>query len=365
MPVLRRKTLLDTLGAKPYSNWGNEDDALLSDVEPVDNQQSVIDLELENSAEEWMPIPFSPELSSDPRLPNWFLDGSVTSLEIAGSAIDNLGYPRVIRAGQMGVGATCRIANTSNKKRFCRFVALNASGYGEMQIKPLRDDLAQAEIPHDLLDWIPSNDKDRESAFDLMNVRALVRDRARDEMLIRERNLVEEIAEPVYADGRYVDHAPLNDAFLVVGVIKSQRACYLSGRPLQVLYNLNKGERTPAFLIERRRGQGRSRTGNQVVTFYVRLTPPELVGPGGGLGRIEVSERYLRSQAKNGQRLLDQDNQGLLDAIAADLTQLRTRDLTYARGAVTVEPIRLIERELKLIFRDTQMAAIETMRLLC
>lgn len=362
MPTLRRNTLLGMLNAKPYSNWGIEDDALLSDVDLVDNQQSVLDIELEKPAEEWSPIPFSPELADDPRLPNWFLDGSVTSLEIAGSAIDNLGYPRVIRAGQMGVGATCRIPDVPNRKHFWRFVALNTSGYTITEINPLRKDLRKAEVPHELLDWSPSNEKERDAAFDLMAVRSLVRNQARDEMLVREKELVEEIYEPVYCDGRYVDHAPANDSSLVVGVIKSQRAKYLSGKPLKVLYSLNEGERTPAFLIERKRGQGRKSAGNQVVTFYVRLTSPSLVGPGGGLARIEISEKYLQNQSTN-EQLINQDNQTFLNAIAADLTQLRTRDLTYARGAVTVEPIRLIERELRLIFRDTQMAAIETMQL--
>jgi len=336
----------------------------LSDIELVDNQQSVLDIELEEAAEKWLPIPFFPDLANDTRLPNWFLDGSVTSLEIAGSAIDNLGYPRVIRAGQMGVGATCRTDGVRNRKEFWRFVALNAAGYTTAEINPLRTDLKQAEIPHELLDWTPSSTKEQDAAFDLMSVRTLVRDQTRDEMLARERELVEAIAEPAYCDGRYVDHAPANDDFLVVGVIKSQRAKYLSGKPLQVLYSLNEGERTPAFLIERRRGQGRTRVGNQVITFYVRLTSPRLVGPGGGLARIEISERYLRNQVRLGEKLINQGNQKLLSAIAADLTQLRTRDLTYARGAVTVEPIRLIERELRLIFRDTQMAAMETMCLL-
>jgi len=364
MTALRRTTLLSTLSAKPYSNWGNEDDALLSDIELVDNQQSVLDIELEAPAANWLPVPNFGELANDQRLPNWFLDGSVASLEIAGTAIDNLGYPRVIRAGQMAVGATCRIDGVQNRKEFWRFVALNTAGYTIAEIHPLRTDLRQAEISHELIDWTPSNTKEQDAAFDLMSVRSLVRDQTRNEMLAREREFVDTMAEPVYCDGRYVDHAPGNDEFLVVGVIKSHRANYLTGKPLQVLYSLNEGERTPAFLIERRRGHGRTQAGNQVVTFYIRLTSPNLVGPGGGLARIEISERYLRNSVKSGEKILNQENQMLLNAIAADLTQLRTRDLTYARGAVTVEPIRLIERELRLIFRDTQMAAMETMNLL-
>lgn len=364
MTALRRTTLLSALNAKPYSSWGDEDDALLSDIELIDNQQSVLDIEIEEPIEKWFPIPYFPSLADDPRLPNWFLDGSVTSLEIAGSAIDNLGYPRVIRAGQMAVGATCRTKGVQNRKEFWRFVALNTAGYTTTEINPLRNDLKQAEIPHELIDWFPSNAKEQDAAYDLMSVRSLVREQTRNQMLAQEREFVEMLAEPVYCDGRYVDHAPANDDFLVVGVIKSQRAKYLSGRPLQVLYNLNEGERTPSFLIERRRGQGRTRIGNQVITFYVRLTSPSLVGPGGGIARIEVSERYFHNQVKRGEKLINQENQELLNAIASDLRQLRTHDLTYARGAVTVEPIRLIERELRLIFRDTQMAAMETMCLL-
>ncbi len=353
MPILRQSSLLNDLNARPYTNWGGEDDALLGDTELVDNQQSVLDINLERDAGNWQPIAYSPELADDPRLPNWFLDGAVTSLEIAGTARDNLGYPRILRAGQMGVGATCRLGNIPNRKKFWRFVALNTSGYSSQEIAPLRNDLQSAVIPHELLSWRPTNDNEEEMAQDLMTVRALVRNEARDQMLLREQEFVRELAEPVYADGRYVDHAPLDDSFLVIGVIKSQRARYLGNRPLEVLYSLNQGERTPAFLIERRRGQ--SGVNYQIVTFYVRLTSPDIVGPSGGLARIELSERYFQNR--------DTDSQ-LLDAIAADLTQLRTRDVTYARGAVTVEPIRLIERELHLIFRDTQMTAIETMRLL-
>ena len=354
MTILNRENLLTAFNARPYSNWGGEDDALLSDLEPVDNQHRVLDINLEQKAEQWQPISCSLELADDPRLPNWFLDGAVSSLEIAGTARDDNGYPRVIRAGQLGVGATCRLPNVSNRKQFCRFIALNGSGYSHQQIAPLVSDLRQANIPHELFVWHPANDKEKENAFDLMNIRTLVRNSTRDEMLIQEQKLVDEIAAPIYVDGRYVDHAPTHDAFLAVGIIKSQRARYLTQRPLEVLYSLRQGERTPAFLIERQRGQ-RGSNSNHIVTFYIRLTSPEIVGPGSGLTRIELSARYFQNSSKD---------KALLDAITSDLVRLRSRDDNYARGAATVEPIRLIEHELHLIFRDSQMVAMDTMRLL-
>ncbi len=354
MTLLRRENLLTAFNAQPYSNWGGEDDALLSDSETIDNQHRVLDINLEQDAEQWQPISCSPALADDPRLPNWFLDGAVSSLEIAGTARDDSGYPRVIRAGQLGVGATCRLPNVSNRLKFWRFIALNGSGYSRQQLTPLVNDLRQAHIPHELFAWHPASDKEKESAFDLMNVRTLVRNSTRDEMLIQEQKLVDEIGEPVYVDGRYVDHAPAYDAFLAVGIIKSQRARYLTQRPLEVLYSLRQGERTPAFLIERQRGQ-RGSNANHIVTFYIRLTSPDMVGPGSGLARIELSAHYFQQPSQD---------KVLLDAITSDLVRLRSRDNTYARGAVTIEPIRLIERELHLIFRDGQMAAMDTMRLL-
>lgn len=36
---------------------------------------------------------------------------------------------------------------------------------------------------------------------------------------------------------------------------------------------------------------------------------------------------------------------------------------TYGRGAVTVEPVRAIERDLHLVFRDAPLSALETLHL--
>lgn len=129
MASLNRTNLLATFNAKPYSNWGGEEDALLGEDELRDQEGKVLDLTFEQEAESWAPISCIDANREDARLPQWFLDGSVMSLEIAGGARDTLGFPRVIRAGQMGVGATCANPSVSNRKMFWRFVALNAAGY--------------------------------------------------------------------------------------------------------------------------------------------------------------------------------------------------------------------------------------------
>lgn len=350
MGSLRRNSLLSTFNAQTYSNWGGEDDALLGDAEMLDQEGRVLELTLEREAGAWSPISCRDADTDDSRLPQWFLDGAVMSLEIAGAARDELGYPRIIRAGQMGVGATCADPAISNRKAFWRFIALNASGYSVFEIEPLRDDLSRAEIEHDLITWQPVEDDD---ALDLTSVRSSVRIATRDEMLDRERMLVMSLGQATYVDGRYTDHADPSTPFLVVGIIKSQRARFLNGQPLQVLYELEVGQRTPAFLIL---SSGRRWRDMRIVTFYVRLTSPALVGPGGGIARIELSEEYFRTCA--------QGDFSLCDVIASHLAGLRTRDTRYARGAVTLEPIRQIEREMHVIFRDTQMVALDALHLL-
>ncbi len=348
MASLSRNNLLTVFNAKPYSNWGGEDDALLGDDELRDQEGKVLDLNFEQESEAWAPISCNDANIEDARLPQWFLDGSVMSLEIAGSARDSFGVPRVIRAGQMGVGATCANASVANRKMFWRFVALNAAGYSVFEVEPLHQDLNAAEIPHDLVAWQPE-----EEEFDLTSVRSSVRIAARDEMLDRERMLVMSLQEATYVDGRYTDHADPNTPFLVVGIIKSQRARFLNGRSLQVLYELEVGQRTPTFLIL---SSGRRWRDMRIVTFYVRLTSPALVGPGGGLARIEMSGQYFLNNV--------QRDFALCDRIAAQLCELRTQDASYARGAVTLEPIRQIERELHLIFRDTRMVALDALHVL-
>ena len=352
MTYLKRTNFLSALSARPYATWTDDDDPLLGETELLDHQQNVVRIDLEQPAESWSPIPASPIAADDLRLPQWFLDGAISSVEIAGSARDDLGYPRIIRAGQIGIGATNAGPHTPDRKEFWRFVAFNGSGYSPDEIDPLRVELANTEVPHELIIWRSTIEKVAESAHDLQSVRASVRNAARDEMLDRERALVDQLREAVYVDGRYVDHSDLRESYLVVGIIKSQRARYLGGQPLEVLYSLKQGERTPAFLIT---STGRHWKDVQVITFYVRINSPEIVGPSGGLIRVELAEKFLASK--------EQADGSLFDGLAADLTRLRTRDTSYGRGAVTVEPIRAIERDLHLVFRDTPLSALETLHL--
>ena len=166
-------------------------------------------------------------------------------------------------------------------------------------------------------------------------------------MLEEEQGLVRQLNVPVCADGRYVDHLPVDGEQLVVGVIKSMRRRYLDIPRLQILYNLQAGQRTPAFEVEARNVQ--------VVSFYARISSAA-AGAVNGLVRVELGKAHFEDH--------QQQDWSLLDAITAQLAQLRTKDSSYARAAVTIEPIRVIEQRIQRLFHPAEGIAMSALNVL-
>lgn len=87
----------------------------------------------------------------------------------------------------------------------------------------------------------------------------------------------------LYVDGGI---AALGDAArgsTVVGVVKSHRTVYVDGADLDVVADLQPGERTTAFVVESRR---RAR----VASWYLRLREGDGADPFSGIVRLEVAE---------------------------------------------------------------------------
>jgi hypothetical protein len=112
-----------------------------------------------------------------------------------------------------------------------------------------------------------------------------------------------------------------------------------------MLYKLKTSERTPAFAML---SAGRY----PAVSFYLRLSS-EWAGGADGLVRIELAQSYFEEH--------NCKDWTLLDAIAAHLTRLRTRDFSYQRASVTVEPIRTIESRLQGILLPRERVAMHAL----
>jgi len=308
-----------------------------------------VDLEYELPFDQWQALPPRPPLASDPRLPRLFVDGALQSNEIAGSVQDHMGFARSIRAGQMGAGALSLDWPTEHQIECCNFVAVSASGFQAAQLVPLRAELAEGKPSFALVTWdafadtyLRTHTEQIAAAKDVVTVRAKVRRQVLAEMLELEQGLVRRLRQPVYADGRFAEHVPTDDRQLVIGIIKTLRQRYLDPLRTLMLYKLRTGERTPAFAML---SAGRY----PAVSFYLRLSS-EWAGGADGLVRIELAQSHFEEHKNK--------DWALLDAIAAHLTRLRTRDYSYQRAAVTVEPIRTIEARLHGILLPRERVAM-------
>ena len=314
-----------------------------------------VDLDYETLRDDWKPIQTTSEQAMDDRLPKAFVDGAIASIEIAGGVQDGMGYARSIRAGQLGVGALSLDTPAESSISCGCFLAITTMGYSKAQIAPLRRDLQNHRRAFDLITWDATSDfyfrnpEEREAAVrDYATVRTRLRRRVTDVMLEREEELARQMSVPTYVDGRYVDHLPARSNQLVIGVIKSMRRRYLDIPRLQLLYNLRHGERTPAFGVESK--------DVQVVSFYARISPAS-AGAVNGLVRVEIGRAHFED--------VHRKDWLLLDAVTAHMTQLRTKDVTYARASVTLEPIRVIEKRIQRLLHPMEqitMSALNALR---
>lgn len=355
MSVLCCTNLLSLLQAVPYQAASlPEEMTSFGDDDPLEVVPNV-NLDYEVPRDNWQSIRPAISTATDSRLPLAFVDGAVSSSEIAAGVQDGMGYARSIRAGQLGVGALS-LKDPEHSSISCDcFMAISTMGYSDAETEPLRADLRNHPRVFDLITWEATSDayfrsqEEREAAIrDYTTVRTRLRRRVTDEMLRREEQLVRRIDLPTYVDGRYVDHLPARSDQLVVGVIKAMRRRYLDICRLPVLYSLGLGERTPAFEVETK--------DVQVVSFYARISPP-LAGAVNGVVRVELGKAHFENY--------QQRDYSLLDALTVHMSRLHTRDLTYARAAVTLEPIRVIEARVQRLFQPLEqitMSALNALR---
>lgn len=352
--TLSCKNLLTEFNAVPYqlsplpeemTSFG-EDLSIVSEV-PVE-------LDYEITRDEWSGIPSDLDQATDSRLPSVFVDGALNSVEVAGCPSDNNGFARSVRAGQLGVGALSLENPTAATINSSFLLALSTVGFSKQHLRPLEEELQNSSRPFVLITWDGVSDsffktrEEREIAIrDIVIVRNRLRRRVTDYMLEQERDLIRQIGASVYADGRYIDHQPTSVEQLVVGVIKSMRRRYLDMARMQVLYKLKVGERTPAFETESRK--------EKIISFYVRISPAS-GGATHGLVRIEISKLHFEDFQKK--------DWSLLNAIVAHITGLVTKDVSYQRAAVTLEPIKIIEQRIQRLFHPVENVAMGALNIL-
>lgn len=166
--------------------------------------------------------------------------------------------------------------------------------------------------------------------YDFQEMRKATQNRSMDEMIRLEKQaLVRAGQVPVLVDGRLdprwrgFDEANTP----VVGMIKGHHRNYLHDEGWRIYYNLQLGQRTPAFLLPQEH--------IPVVSWYVRLDGTTGAMPNWGIVRLEIPEKFFRLQL--------QKDWTYIDALSRMVCEYRCKDKSYERASVSLYPIQRAE----------------------
>jgi hypothetical protein len=138
------------------------------------------------------------------------------------------------------------------------------------------------------------------------------------------------------SDGRLKD---LDTAVMGLGIIKSHSdTSFLDDRGWDTLYALRAGERTPTIF-------SRAANGQEIITWYARIAARGR-HPMDGIVRVEMTRTAFEGPVQN--------DFTYLDYISRCLCRWRTRDQSYSRASVTLEPIRRAEELLGAAFCERE-----------
>lgn len=315
----------------PAQNPLNPTDPGDEDADGEDGRVEAPDRAYELPLDLWHPIAARPDAVARPLR---FIDGSFQARMVL-ILQDTRRRPRPAILGS--VGAMVVRLEPSNGGRFtvhrgehrtdCGLFFL-ADGLDRRDIDVLRGALGPAEIR-----VAPGSGT---IGADFEDVRQDTLTLVRRRMLDLESELLAAGAEhPTVIDGlldQRMHGFPTHD-IPAVGVVKHQLKSYLHRAGQTLMWDLEPGERTPAFLMNTTRGE--------FVSYYLRLARGRSLLPTEGIVRVMVSRAHFEGAV--GQRF------AYLDGLAYWLCHLRCTDPGYARAAISLQPIVLCEERIKAL----------------
>lgn len=174
--------------------------------------------------------------------------------------------------------------------------------------------------------------------YDFEVMRKAAQNRSNDEMATLEEYAVAQDSDtPTVVDGRLEPRSGGFDQTRspVIGVIKTHDENYLHPLGIQVLYQLQPGQRTPVFAIPGKL---------DVVSWYLRFTGGM---PNYGFVRVELTRKWFE-QVKG-------RDIGYVNRLSRLLYEYRCHDQSYGRAAISLHPIVRAEQSLGALFRPLPM----------
>ncbi len=292
-----------------------------------------VDLDFELAADAWRASSVDAASLDPTALPRRFIDGCHSGETVAWLQ-DTAHHPIPVRLAEIG-GVCMRIEGRSLRREFAlveRVVSLIVDPFPWHEVETFAAALCGMNLRL-LPATLPKIDEQtRGLTYDFERMREQTRVRSQYEMeVLEELALCQDPETPSLIDGR-LGRMQARDlsAYDVIGVIKQQRENYLHPQGWQVLYSLEPGQRTPAFRLPSKH--------LPVVSWYLKLDRAHGAMPNWGIVRVEISDAHFERQGCDF---------GYLDRVSNALLRLRCRQGSYARAAVSLEPIVRGEESLK------------------
>lgn len=300
------------------------------DRDDIENEttERLENLGWECAAEDWQPIATSGPPSQPPKR---FIDGSVSGRTVA---VFNIAGG--LRPALLAVTGAMAMELNGHDLRRCADTVRTEGLFCIFANQFARPDLDALQAGVGLLgiNLVSPTTNDPSAAFEVLRRRTW--DIARRCMEDAERDvLLRSPTTPCLLDGLLERRVTTvaSQAIPAYGMVKRQLNPLLPQRLAQLIHRLAPGERTPAFIVDTEHVS--------LVTWYFRLSDPGRAAPSAGIVRLTATRSYLETAFTDPAARTAE-----ISAVSAWLRQLRCRQSSYRRAAVSLEPIVRLEDQL-------------------
>jgi hypothetical protein len=296
-------------------------------------------LDFELSPDAWRPRFVAADTVDPAALPQRFIDGCHYGGTVAWLR-DSLGHPIPVRLAEVG-GVCLRIDGRTLRRQFAhieRVVCLIVDPFPWHEVEAFATALTTIDMR--LLPALPPIIEEvRQLTYDYASMEQRTYTQAQVEM-----RTLEELALDQDPEVLSLVDGPLGrmEHPRAIGVVKQHRKNYLGLHSAcwQVFYDLEPGQRTPAFRL--------ASQSLPVVSWFLKLDGARGAMPNWGIVRVEISCAHFERQGSDF---------AYLDRLSNALLHLRCRQGSYARAPVSMEPIVRAEASLKSLLTPPAILA--------
>jgi hypothetical protein len=314
-----------------------------ADDEAEEGQKIALDFELPFDA--WQPRSVTVDAIEQAAIPQRFIDGCHYGKTVA-CLYDSIRHPIPVRLAEIG-GVCMHLDGRSLRRQFVhveRIVCFIVDPFPWNEVEDFAAELAKIDMR--LVPALPPMiENTRQLTYDYASMEQRTYTQAQIEMRV-----LEELALGQDTETLSLVDGPLGrlEHPRAIGVIKQHRKNYLGLHPQcwQVFYDLEPGQRTPAFRL--------ASQSSPVVSWFLKLDGAHGAMPNWGIVRVEISCTHFESQ---------ESDFDYLNRLSNALLRLRSRQGSYARAPVSMGPIVRAEESLKSLLTPPDILAQRFYRL--